>query len=126
MRERPKVLVAEDEPLIASLLEILLQEQGYDPHSACDGEAALGMAERTRFDVLLTDLHMPRMGGAQLIRSLRAKRPALPVVVISGNAPVDWPSQLHRDGEGPLVLLRKPLDLPRIPSALQDVLVPIS
>ena len=34
--------------------------------------------------------------------------------------------QLHRDGEGPLVLLRKPLDLPRIPSALQDVLVPIS
>ena len=84
-----RVLLAEDEALIALSLADLLEAEGHEVAIARDGADALDAARRLgdALDVLVTDLNMPRMGGEDLIRALRAERPGLPVVVVPGSAP---------------------------------------
>lgn len=84
----PKVLVAEDEALIAWLLRTELEAQGYEVAVFPDGMHALEEVRRgAAFDVLVTDLNMPRMRGEELIRRLRQERRGLPVVVMIGSPP---------------------------------------
>src|SRR5918997_66793 len=104
-----RVLVAEDEALVALSLADLLEAEGYDVVLAPDGADALDAARRLgdSLDVLVTDLNMPRLGGEDLIRELRAERPGLPGVVVTGSAPLGGAEALrhHAGGDGPLVLL---------------------
>jgi len=116
------VLVAEDDDLFAEAVGTFLQQAGFHVVVALDGEAALREASDYRFDVLLTDLRMPRVDGATLIRRMRADRPDMPVVVMSGNAPEDWEHVLQREGEGPLVLLNKPAKLQDVVRTLTGLL----
>jgi len=117
-----RVLVAEDDLLFADAVDAFLQQAGFRVVVAADGEAALQKATDSRFDALLTDLRMPRMDGAALIRRLRADRPDMPIIVMSGNAPEDWEDRLQRDGEGPLILLNKPTKLQDVVRTLEDLL----
>ena len=118
-----RVLVAEDEALIALSLANLLEAEGHDVLVAQDGADALEAARRLgdALDVLVTDLNMPRMGGEDLIRALRAERPGLPVVVITGSAPLGGVDELRRraGGHGLLLLLLKPADQGELAAALR-------
>ncbi|WP_135468240.1 response regulator [Crenalkalicoccus roseus] len=119
-----RVLVAEDEVLVAHSLADLLEGEGHAVHLAFDGEAAL-MAARSlggAMDVLLTDLNMPGLPGEELIRLLRAERPGLPVVVITGSPPLGGVEELrrHAGGNGLLVLLHKPIDDAELFAALHE------
>ena len=112
-----RVLVAEDEALIALSLADLLQAEGHDVALAADGAEALDAARGLgdALGVLVTDLNMPRMCGEDLIRALRAERPGLPVVVVTGAPPFGGEEALrrHAGGDGPLLLLHKPHRLRR-------------
>ncbi|WP_144138906.1 ATP-binding protein [Paraburkholderia sp. BCC1884] len=77
------VLVAEDNPLIQTLIVEQLTALGCSPTLAGDGRQALAAAQRARFDVVLTDIHMPVMDGYELLSRLRASHPALPVLAFS-------------------------------------------
>src|SRR5215218_9925287 len=118
-----RVLVAEDEALIALSLADVLEAEGRDVTLAPDGADALVMARELgdALGVLVTDLNMPRMGGEDLIRELRAERPGLPVVVVTGSAPFGGEEALRRHvrGDGPLVLLLKPPDHEELAAALR-------
>jgi CheY-like chemotaxis protein len=118
-----RVLVAEDEALIALSLADLLEAEGYEVALAPDGADALDAARRLgdALAVLVTDLNMPRMGGEDLIRALRAERPGLPVVVVTGSAPFGGEEALrrHAGGDGPLLLLLKPPDYAELAAALR-------
>jgi CheY-like chemotaxis protein len=63
---------------------------------------------------------MPRLDGFELIRRLRADRPQLPVVVMSGNAPADLNDSLRPHGSGPLVFVHKPMRLGQLLAALRQ------
>ncbi|MBL6079763.1 response regulator [Belnapia sp. T18] len=116
-----RVLMAEDEQLAAEVLEEGLLDAGFEVLTAPDGEAALEIARTgTRFDVLLTDLRMPRLDGRELIARLRAGRPELPVVVMTGYPPNGGKTELH-DGSAPLELLTKPIELTRLVDAIRQV-----
>jgi DNA-binding response OmpR family regulator len=121
-----RVLVAEDDDLFAEAIDAFLKDAGFTVVVAADGEAALREADTYRFDALLTDLRMPRVDGATLIRRLRQGRPELPVVVMSGNAPEDWKSSLQGDGEGPMVMLGKPTRMQDVVQSLRGVLTEAS
>ncbi len=101
--------VAEDEALIALSLADLVEAEGHEVVLAPDGADALDSARRLggALDVLVTDLNMPRLAGEDLIRELRAERPGLPVVVVTGSAPFGGAEALRRraGGDGPLLLL---------------------
>jgi len=116
-----RILMAEDERLAAEVLEEGLVDAGFEVITAPDGEAALQLASTgTLFDVLLTDLRMPRLDGRELITRLRADRPDLPVVVMTGYPPHGGKTELH-DGSAPLELLTKPIELARLIDAIRQV-----
>jgi CheY-like chemotaxis protein len=118
-----QVLVAEDEALIALSLADLLEAEGYEVALAPDGADALDAARRLgdALGVLVTDLNMPRMGGEDLIRALRAERPGLPIVVVTGSAPFGGVEELrrHAGGDGLLLLLLKPANCGELADALR-------
>ena len=123
-----RVLLAEDEALIAMSLADLLETEGYEVALAADGAEALAEARRLgdTLGALVTDLNMPRMGGEALIRALRADRPALPVVVVTGSAPPGGAAELRFQGggHGPLALVHKPFDYDGILEALRHAISP--
>ncbi len=116
-----RVLMAEDERMAAEVIEEGLVEAGFEVLAANDGQAALDLAATgAGFDLLLTDLKMPRLDGKELIARLRAKRPDLPVVVMTGYPPPDGAASLQT-GRGPLRLLTKPVGITPLIAALRDV-----
>ncbi|CAB3701886.1 ATP-binding protein [Paraburkholderia rhynchosiae] len=80
------VLVAEDNPLIQSLIAEQLAALGCVPTIAGDGKQALGLFERTPFDVVLTDIHMPAMDGYELFVALRKLDADVPLLAFSAVA----------------------------------------
>lgn len=84
-----RVLVVEDFATIRRVIRNLLQDLGYAHISeADDGAAALPMLHNEHFDLVITDLLMPEMGGLELLRAIRADRSLshIPVMVISADA----------------------------------------
>lgn len=84
------ILVVEDEKNLRALLAETLTDLGYTVIQAENGEAALNLAESAlaSFDLLITDMVMPKISGRELTQSLRARRPALSVLFISGYSDV--------------------------------------
>ncbi|MEA2682441.1 MAG: two-component system, OmpR family, phosphate regulon response regulator PhoB [Chloroflexota bacterium] len=82
---RPRLLVVEDEPALQKVLAVRLQIEGFEVRAAGDGEEALAMIAEERPDLVLTDLMMPLMDGAELTRQIKGD-PALksiPVMVLT-------------------------------------------
>jgi two-component system cell cycle sensor histidine kinase/response regulator CckA len=79
------VLVAEDEPTVREIVGRVLRTQGHEVIEAGDGAEALAAAgPDVRIGLLVTDVVMPRMGGRELAERLRAQRPGLRVLFVSG------------------------------------------
>jgi len=86
-RGRETILLAEDQDDVRSTLARLLRSHGYTVVDAADGADALAKIERGEmppFQLLITDLVMPRIGGEALVAALRPNFPDIPVLVISG------------------------------------------
>lgn len=116
-----RVLMAEDERLAAEVIEEGLVEAGFEVLAADDGQAAFDLfSNGAGFDLLLTDLRMPRLDGKELIARLRARRPDLPVVVMTGYPPPEGAISLQA-GRGPMRLLTKPVGITPLIAALHDV-----
>lgn len=82
------VLLVEDQESVALAARRILSRQGYTVLTARDGSEALELLHSAKppFDVVVTDLTMPRMGGLELIRRLSDLAPDLPIVYMSGYA----------------------------------------
>jgi DNA-binding response OmpR family regulator len=68
-----KILAVDDEPNILMSLEFILEMEGYEVHTARDGEEALEVAERVRPDLILLDVNMPRKDGYEVCRIIRER-----------------------------------------------------
>jgi two-component system cell cycle sensor histidine kinase/response regulator CckA len=80
-----KVLVVDDEEPVRKFVERVLSEAGYCTELAGDGSEALEVAQKIgQFEILVTDLMMPRMSGDELARRLRQSEPALKVLYLTG------------------------------------------
>jgi CheY-like chemotaxis protein len=83
-RAAARILVVEDESALRTMLRNLLRSRGYEVLEACDGEDALARLDGTAVDAVVTDVVMPRLSGPDLVEKLRAARPDLPVIYVSG------------------------------------------
>src|SRR3982751_2148134 len=81
---RPRVLVADDEATIRDLLSKTLALAEYDVDLAPDGRTALERLRVIPYDLLITDLKMPGVGGLTVIREARRLKTDLPVIIITG------------------------------------------
>jgi CheY-like chemotaxis protein len=112
------ILVLEDDELVRDVVERTLRRLGYAVTLAQAPEAALELATSGRFDALVTDVVMPGMTGDEVARRIRADRPDLPVVFMSGYTASVLDLELGRlDAFAP-----KPLSASRLARALRDVL----
>lgn len=81
-----RILVAEDNVINQLILRDQLEELGCSVTLACDGLEALGQWQEGRFDLVLTDVNMPRMNGYELAAQLRAMNVTLPIIGATANA----------------------------------------
>jgi two-component system cell cycle sensor histidine kinase/response regulator CckA len=101
------VLLVEDEPVVRAIAARSLERGGFRVLQASDGAAALAlMARHDHPDLVLTDLMMPGLGGAELARRLRERWPALPILFMSGYSMEDLLREDAADFEG--ILIQKP------------------
>ena len=88
-RGSERVLVVEDEPLVRNLARTILERQGYAVVTCASGGEALAVLADSSggaFDLMMTDMVMPGMGGRELVERVRAQRPQLRVLFTSGYA----------------------------------------
>jgi two-component system, cell cycle sensor histidine kinase and response regulator CckA len=113
------VLLAEDEALVRNLVQLMLTREGYAVLSANDGQEALELSEAFKdpIHLLLTDVRMPRMDGITLKELVRAKRPEIKVIVMSGET-----ANIIAIENTPDAFLRKPFIPPTLLKCVQRVL----
>ncbi len=93
-----RVLVVDDEENIRLVLRTLLKKHGFDVEVADSGEAALAMLDAFDPDVILTDVRMPKMGGLDLLATLKAKQHPATVIVMSAYGNVDLAIEAMKAG----------------------------
>ena len=104
-----RVLVVDDEPRVAAVLHDALIDLGYAVQVAVNGAEALRLVALYQPDVVLLDLSMPNVSGDVVLERLRDTDPALPVIVVTGNADAERArSTLAR---GAFDYVSKPFDL---------------
>jgi DNA-binding response OmpR family regulator len=81
----PRILLADDEQAIQTLLSYPLQKDGYDVVRASDGQEALARFNEQQFDLVVLDVMMPRMDGLEVCRRLRAKS-SVPIIMLTAKA----------------------------------------
>jgi DNA-binding NtrC family response regulator len=105
-RGATRALIADDDPQLLRALARILRNAGLEVQTAESPGDALELLAHDSFDVIVTDLFMPDMSGAQILASARVTDPRLPVVMISGNASMSvWLDEL---GDPSLYFLAKP------------------
>lgn len=80
-----RILLVDDEELVRNYVTRALSSRGYDMVVARDGISALDLIRKDAFDVAICDLKMPDLRGEEVIRELKALRPATRVIVITGS-----------------------------------------
>jgi len=115
--DAPRILVVEDDPRLVHTLEDVLQDEGYEVRSARNGLAAISALTTFTPDLMLVDMEMPGMSGAELLEWLKERGNQTPVIVASCNDDV-------REGPGITRKLAKPYDLDKLLDAISGVLSP--
>src|ERR1041385_548137 len=111
-----KVLLIDDDPVVATSLQEFLQEEGFDSEATFDAEHGLALAHAADFDVVLTDLHMPggvgseRNEGLRVVRELHPAKPHLPVILMTAHHSTDTAIEATKGGAFDYIL--KPIHMP--------------
>jgi CheY-like chemotaxis protein len=122
-----RILLIEDNPINAMLSRELLRRRGFEVKDVASGEAALTLLAQERFDVVLTDLHMPGLDGLQTTRRLREQeveevRERTPVVALTADANQGVRETCQEAGmDG---FLTKPIDPAELDAVLQNLFQP--
>src|SRR6188472_2609712 len=107
MTER-RVLAVDDEQETCDLLKMSLEREGFAVTTCTSAEAALELVGVQDFDLVLTDLSMPEMGGLELCERVLGTRPNVPVVVITGQGSLE--SAIGAIRVGSYDFITKPVD----------------
>ena len=121
---KPRILIVDDEAVIAISWEYLLKEEGYEVKTALDGKEAIETLNDMRPDIVFTDLFMPGMDGVELCKRIKAIYPETEVVLISGNPYQAQDSQ--RDfinAGGRRDVLIKPVSVATLIEIIEDIMI---
>jgi len=120
MSSIPKVLVVEDDDAIRGLLMAALRREPFDVHTAANGAEALTLTRSSDYAVILLDLMMPTVNGAEFLDAFYATSPQSRTVIFLMTATDDVnvgrmrPDQIHG-------VVRKPFDVPQLVTMVREV-----
>ncbi len=89
MQNKYKILIVEDETDLAQIIARAFTAEGFETHIATNGEIGLRSVESDSFDVIISDVMMPRLDGFSMVRRLRAKGIYSPILFLSARTQVD-------------------------------------
>jgi EAL domain-containing protein (putative c-di-GMP-specific phosphodiesterase class I) len=101
------VLIVDDDPRVAVALKRVLEARGFVVELACDGQDAIELVKRKRYDAILTDIQMPHMTGVDLLAIVRAYDLDVPVLLMTGEPKLE--SAIEAVSLGALQYLVKPI-----------------
>ncbi|OGQ89256.1 MAG: hypothetical protein A2289_07840 [Deltaproteobacteria bacterium RIFOXYA12_FULL_58_15] len=102
-------LVADDEPGIRDILKWELESLGHEVVLVCDGSAAVARVQKSEFDVVISDVRMPGLGGIDVLKATKEVAPDTEVIIVTGFADLDAAVECVRGGAFDLV--QKPFDV---------------
>ncbi len=103
-----KILIVEDEKLLADSIGKLLKSKGFDVETSYDGEMGKEYAELGIYDLLILDVMMPKMNGYELAEKIRAKHLGTPILMLTAKS--DLEDRIHGLNSGADYYLTKPFD----------------
>jgi CheY-like chemotaxis protein len=116
---RPRVLVIDDDPGVRQVVSYLLAEFGFECHTAEDGASGLGRFDEGGWDLVVTDLAMPKLNGWQVIEAIRHRTPMTPIVLVTAYTA---PEIVRRAGEYGVPVVAKPFPIATLQAAIAEAL----
>ncbi len=107
-----RILLIEDDPGISEGLQRVLAEEGYVVSVESRGDDGLARALREPFDLVVSDLRLPGLGGMEVVRRLHSARPRLPIVLMTAFGTAETAIEAMKFGAYDYIL--KPFDIPRM------------
>ena len=103
-----KILIIEDEKLLADSLQAMLESKGFEVEAVYDGETGEEYAESGVYDLLILDVMMPKMDGYQVARQVRARRCGTPILMLTAKSSLE--DRIEGLNAGADYYLTKPFD----------------
>ena len=115
----PRILIIEDDDGMRALLKDVLEEEGFQADSASNGLAGLQKLREGRFDLVITDIHMPGLTGLDILPGIKKLQPSVPVIVITafGSSGV-YRRSIQR---GASAYLEKPIRIDRLKALIHEM-----
>ena len=115
-----RILLVEDDFEMRRLLTDELLDEGYQISEAVDGEDAVSKLAQEEFDLVITDLVMPRLSGLDLLTKMKKTCPPVPVILITAFG--DWSSLTQAYEKGAIDYICKPFKMKDLKDAIQKAL----
>lgn len=118
-----KILVIDDDELILKSLAIILKKQGYECRVAKEAQEAIDYARNFEFDIILSDIRMPKINGVDAVKKIQEerisnKKKELPIIFITGYAEDGVIFKAGGLGE----IIQKPFDIEHLMATLREYL----
>ena len=115
-----RLLIIEDEPLIRSSLAEFLEQEGFTVQTAANGAAGLQLADKTAFDLVLTDIQMPGMDGVEVLERIQQRNPETFVILVTAYGTVETAVEAFKRGAQDYLL--KPLRFDEVVAKVRQLL----
>lgn len=120
MPPKNRILVADDEDALRSVLSSELEGEGYSVKDAADGQQAISWLKKQEFDLILLDIKMPNVDGFEVLKFVKENHPKTKVVMLTGFA--DLKNAIESKKLGAEDFVSKPYDLVDLLTTVERVL----
>ena len=110
-KKKTSILVVDDEDGIRDMVRFLLEPMGYAISCATDGLEAVEMAAKTKYDIILLDVHMPRMRGPETLEKIKQIHPSQIVIIFSSSSDPFYVFEAGAKQKGAFDCIYKPFEL---------------
>ena len=118
-----KILIIDDEPTILQMMKRMISKQGYDVHTALNGEDGLALIEQNTIDLVITDIIMPKKEGMELITGIKKNFPGIKIIAMSGGGRFSPEGYLHSANIlGANKIFKKPFDHHEMHGAIKELI----
>ncbi len=115
-----KILIVDDEEKMRRILEIMLQQMGFQISQAGNGLEALENIKHEKIDLVITDLKMPKLDGMGLLKQLRADDNTVPVIMVTAHGAIETAVTAMQYGASDYIL--RPFELEAVETSIQRTL----
>jgi two-component system response regulator HydG len=120
-KKQPSILLVDDDSGHRAMLRTLLEEWNYSVKEAEDGEQAISMFKGASFDLIFTDVRMPKKSGLEVLLEVKEQNPAMPVLIMTAFSTVE--AAVEAIKAGAYDYLTKPLDFEKLEVILRNIFI---